>query len=1435
MLAFAFGGNSEAALADSETMSGAAATAYAVAREHAPELFRTSVTPAPKSGKVVDAFGVLEEKGGDRALSESAKPRFARQDDRWVPIDTELVDHANGWAPRAAATDLVMPTTSAHDVELSDIDLSIGLGGVRDMPGAAVGGAVVYAGVHPAVDAIVQAEPDGVEVSWILRDASARRNLDLDLDLADDDQLVSAGRGFEIRRGGTTQATVSAPRAWDAADRPVSVEPVRTATGVRYVVSPQADTKYPIVVDPAVRAGDNPDVFSGAAEWDSDGGMPWPGGSTFAGGCEFFGTAASMLVRECDTEPEPGRYFYSELRWQAPGTSFVTRLDIDDYRYLPDNGGYGGCVYAGIRANGADEAGFAGREVDAGGSGAHLDMDPRVGTGVGCESTRAAYVTCVEADCGRGGTPGNTAFFGISWMDTGTGHEYGQAEVSVTRDDADRPTVAWDDAPALAWKRSGIQSATVSAQDTGLGVKSLRVDQTSGGTAADTSTSTARCAGTTGSPCPATWNGRELSRTLTYDVANLDEGVTTVKAQAEDVVGNASSAPATWTLGVDRSAPVIDLGAGVVAGPTVGGTIRRSLMLSVTDGTPNGTAAQRRAGVKEVVVSVSGKVGTSAATTYSEQARYTPAAGCGADSCGVSKQHVFDPAGYAPGTYKLRVDAIDLVGNTRRETTSFKIIDPSGAGDEVVPVPDVDLTVAPCSATPMRFDVSGVALGAQVSAAQVSLKVEAGRTSTAPASVHLANADGTPGPTVSTIAWLDGGARALVDVTSAVQSWVTRTKPNNGLVVCFDDRGSTSITLDPSSELKIFNAPGTYGPDQAGEVFEALFPSSVASDDDNALTDTGDAYVTADGKRTIPKDPNEPIALDTEGGTLEVTTEGVKNSAADGGLVGDAAVVYPQAEAGTDHTTRAVDEGVETFTVIHDDEVGKGVELSFDLPGEERLVKQQDGTVAVVDPTPPQQTPSTPKPADIPVGSAQSDQLKEAQGLDSSIPDADPDADEDVADAVEDGAGDVVQPTATQLDDVGAGLTPDAGLAKPCGGTCDEHNAAAAGASKQQAQAQIQAGSAETRDDVLEELDERLEDNAGMSARTEALVAEAASDEPRIVASVKDVWAKDANGDAVPTEVEVDGNRLTVSVEPDEDTVFPVIVDPYIAWSQTQLVYEPYPIYRNEIYFAGWAVHGRHVGWTHVGYCWVRGYSCANWGNGWSSITPPGAFAQFTNAWTWYPLYTFYNVPVYLTRTVFAGWGYTPRWKTVTNVYWFASTWSLFGGPDGAVNTPAEVQALKIALRDSTDWQVEQYVSDLSDAQLRAFVSMYLQFFGGNGGQWVDPAGNPSNWPPTATAAGWKSYLMKLATRALAAALRHGGDEVKHIVKYVDRDAAKLVDRYSDEIADALDDIAKIPGLTSNIVKKKLYTFLVNQLGMQPKLALQIADGVKRALEIVAF
>lgn len=95
---------------------------------------------------------------------------------------------------------------------------------------------------------------------------------------------------------------------------------------------------------------------------------------------------------------------------------------------------------------------------------------------------------------------------------------------------------------------------------------------------------------------------------------------------------------------------------------------------------------------------------------------------------------------------------------------------------------------------------------------------------------------------------------------------------------------------------------------------------------------------------------------------------------------------------------------------------------------------------------------------------------------------------------------------------------------------------------------------------------------------------------------------------------------------------------------------------------------------------------------------------------------------------------------------------------------------------------------------------------------------------------GVKSWLLREALEYMAAAIRSGNFIIQKIIGYLDKKAAKAFREYADDIADGLDDIAKIPDLTMNIVREKLRYFLTDQLKINHGTAEVIVGAVETVL-----
>ena len=100
---------------------------------------------------------------------------------------------------------------------------------------------------------------------------------------------------------------------------------------------------------------------------------------------------------------------------------------------------------------------------------------------------------------------------------------------------------------------------------------------------------------------------------------------------------------------------------------------------------------------------------------------------------------------------------------------------------------------------------------------------------------------------------------------------------------------------------------------------------------------------------------------------------------------------------------------------------------------------------------------------------------------------------------------------------------------------------------------------------------------------------------------------------------------------------------------------------------------------------------------------------------------------------------------------------------------------------------------------------------------------------------GWRSVVVRELTELLAKAIRNSGEMASWVIDKLDKKAARAFKKHARSIARELDKIARIPDLTTQIVKEKLYYFLHKELSLSGGTALQIADLVKAALDFFLF
>lgn len=102
--------------------------------------------------------------------------------------------------------------------------------------------------------------------------------------------------------------------------------------------------------------------------------------------------------------------------------------------------------------------------------------------------------------------------------------------------------------------------------------------------------------------CPQAFNTVEQ-----MSFHGVPEGIRTLHAEATDDEGNVGSSE-TWSVGVDRTAPLFDLGGNLYTDRTtpIGSSESRTLSISASDGDPTGGPESRRAGVAWIAIFADG-------------------------------------------------------------------------------------------------------------------------------------------------------------------------------------------------------------------------------------------------------------------------------------------------------------------------------------------------------------------------------------------------------------------------------------------------------------------------------------------------------------------------------------------------------------------------------------------------------------------------------------------------------------------------------------------------------------------------------------------------------------------------------------------------------------------------------------------------------------
>ncbi|CAA9493012.1 MAG: hypothetical protein AVDCRST_MAG85-1333, partial [uncultured Solirubrobacteraceae bacterium] len=447
------------------------------------------------------------------------------------------------------------------------------------------------------------------------------------------------------------------------------------------------------------------------------------------------------------------------------------------------------------------------------------------------------------------------------------------------------------------------------------------------------------------------------------------------------------------------------------------------------------------------------------------------------------------------------------------------------------------------------------------------------------------------------------------------------------------------------------------------DAVEALMDANPAAVDETpvdgervvpAVEQTADGFV-ADAKSTdveIGDEPTDPITLETRAGDLDITQQNVAPLASDGEAVGDSAVVYANTGKDADTAVKPTEGGVETFTGIRSEDAAEDFSFEVDLAGEETLVEMPDGGVAIVDadPDPAAKAEAGPKPADVPAGSEQADELKEKAGVDAVDPDPKAEAEAEAAveetgvkrpEGAEGAAAVDARPDETVKPD-DAATAPGAPVPTLEDAPTAEELAEKAAKVEQQVE------------DTAEATLESAQDSAqAADAAVEKANAAQAAEQPVVVAEFHPPTSQDADGDPVETTLEVEGDTVTMHVDHrGEDVAYPIAADPWVTVVKTRWVWKARPVYRTETYLSHWEQSSFYVGHWHPAWCWW-GVHCTDAGWGWwRNYYNWNTYLTYWPSWDWGPSYQLYWRPVYRQRSVVSHWvWYQAAENYLENVY----------------------------------------------------------------------------------------------------------------------------------------------------------------------------------------
>ena len=167
-------------------------------------------------------------------------------------LDLALESSPRGQVARNPLVAVTLPNRSSAAAQLDGLGLQARVLGAGDVRAVVADGQLLYPNALPDTDLALGPRQLGFELTAVLRSRNAPERLSVALSAPRGVTLKpAAGGAVTVLRDGHTAGTISAPRAWDADGRAVSVRAHLEGTAlVLDVAHRTADLHYPVVVDP---------------------------------------------------------------------------------------------------------------------------------------------------------------------------------------------------------------------------------------------------------------------------------------------------------------------------------------------------------------------------------------------------------------------------------------------------------------------------------------------------------------------------------------------------------------------------------------------------------------------------------------------------------------------------------------------------------------------------------------------------------------------------------------------------------------------------------------------------------------------------------------------------------------------------------------------------------------------------------------------------------------------------------------------------------------------------------------------------------------------------------------------------------------------------------------------------------------------------------